>query len=105
MREINAVETIRELIHEDRYIITLHAKSRMDQRGISTEDIITLIMNGEIIENYTDSKPCPSALIMGTVAGCYCHAVVALCRNHLRIITVYWPGEDEWIDARKRKSN
>ena len=77
----------------------------MDERDISTEDLVTLIMGGEIIENYSDSKPCPSALVMGTVAGRYCHAVVAVCRNHLRIVTVYWPGEDKWIDFRMRKAN
>jgi len=88
-----------------KYIITLHARDRMDQRGISTEDLANLIMNGDIIEAYPDSKPCPSALISGFVAGCNCHAVVGICKNHLRVITVYWPGEDKWIDHRMRRAN
>ena len=61
----------------------------MDERGVSSADLITFIMYGDIIEEYPDSEPCPSALILGTVAGCHCHAVVALCKNHARIITVY----------------
>jgi hypothetical protein len=46
-------------------------------------------MNGDIIEEYPYSEPCPSALILGSVANSHCHAVVALCKNHARIITVY----------------
>ena len=103
MRLIVSIDEIRELIKERRYITTLHARSRMDQRGISTEDLVNLITDGEIIEEYPDSEPCPSVLVTGFVAGYHCHAVVALCKNHLRIITVSWPSEDEWIDYRKRR--
>lgn len=99
------IEGIKALIRERKYIITLHAKKRMDERGVSSADLITFIMNGDIIEEYSDSEPCPSALILGIVAGYYCHAVVALCKNHARIITVYWPDDEKWIDYRTRKSN
>jgi hypothetical protein len=99
------IEDIKALIEERKYIITLHAKKRMDERGVSSADLITLIMNGDIIEEYPDSEPCPSALILGTVADCHCHAVVALCKNHARIITVYWSDEEKWIDHKTRKSN
>ena len=77
----------------------------MDERGIFTEDLVNLISQGEIIEEYPDSRPCPSALIMGIIAVKHCHAVIALCKNHLRIITVYWPDEDKWIRNRMRKAN
>jgi len=59
----------------------------MDERCIPTDDLITLIKHGEIIEDYSDSKPCPSALIMGKICEECCHAVVGICKNHLRIIT------------------
>ena len=29
----------------------------MDERGISTEDLVNLILDGSIIEDYPDSKP------------------------------------------------
>jgi len=99
------IEDIKALIEERKYVITLHAKKRMDERGVSSADLITFIMNGDIIEEYPDSEPCPSALILGTVVDCHCHAVVALCKNHARIITVYWPDEEKWIDHKTRKSN
>lgn len=99
------IEDIKLLVEERKYIITLHARKRMDERGVSTEGLVNLISEGEIIEEYYDSKPCPSFLIFGSVEGDYCHAVVALCKNHLRIITVYWPGEDKWINQRIRKTD
>jgi hypothetical protein len=83
------IRQIRKLINERKYIVTMHARTRMDERGIFTEDLVNLISQGEIIEEYPDSRPCPSALIMGIIAGKHCHAVIALCKNHLRIITVY----------------
>ncbi len=105
MGAISHIDVIKTLICEGRYIITLHARARMDERNIPMDDLITLIKDGEIIEDYQDSKPCPSAPIMGVLGGQCCHAVVAICRNHLRIVTVYWPGDDKWIDGKKRKAN
>jgi hypothetical protein len=99
------INHIRTLINERKYIVTLHARTRMDEKGIFTEDLVNLISEGEIIEEYPESRPCPSVLMMGIVAGNYCHVVTALCKNHLRIITVYWPDEDKWIDHRMRKAN
>ncbi|WP_394356784.1 DUF4258 domain-containing protein [Candidatus Methanocrinis alkalitolerans] len=75
----------------------------MDERGIYTDDLVNLILDGSIIEDYPDSKPCPSALITGAVGLRYCHVVVALCENHLRIVTVYWPEDKEWMDHTTRR--
>jgi hypothetical protein len=97
------IDEIKKHILLDNYIITFHAHRRMDERGISTEDLVNLILDGSIIENYPDSRPCPSALIAGRAGLRYCHAVVALCENHLRIITVYWPEDGEWKDNMTRR--
>jgi hypothetical protein len=99
------IEEIKKHILLDNYIITFHARTRMDERGISTDDLVNLILNGCIIEDYPDSQPCPSALITGIAGWRYCHAVVALCENHLRIVTVYWPEDEEWIDHMTRRRN
>lgn len=74
----------------------------MFERGISLDDLINLIIDGEIIEDYPDDEPCPSVLMMNYVSELGCHAVVAICKYRLRIVTVYWASEDEWIDCRKR---
>lgn len=99
------IEVIREHILLDNYIITFHAHKRMDERGISTDDLVNLILDGCIIEDYPDSEPCPSALIAGIAGWRHCHAVIALCENHLRIVTVYWPEDEEWIDHMTRRKS
>ncbi|VVB69173.1 Uncharacterised protein [uncultured archaeon] len=99
------IEDIKKHIVLENYIITFHAHRRMDERSISTDDLVNLILDGSIIEDYPNSKPCPSALITGIVGMRHCHAVVALCENHLRVITVYWPEDEKWTDDMTRRRN
>lgn len=44
------IESIRRLVIEGQYEITVHARERMAERGVSTEDLISLIINGEIAD-------------------------------------------------------
>lgn len=89
---------LKELLSEDAFIISNHARSRMFQRNISTEDIIEVILRGQIIEDYPDDEPCPSALFFAYCEDKPCHVVAAECEDHIRIITVYVPENDKWID-------
>jgi hypothetical protein len=59
------------------------------------------ILNGEIIEEYEDDKPCPSVLVLGFVRGVVYHVVV----RNVKVITVYIPDERRWIDYRVRRKN
>jgi len=99
------IDDVKKEILKDNYIITFHARRRMDERCIYTDDLVNLILDGSIIEDYSDSKPCPSALITGIVGWRHCHVVVALCENHLRIVIVYWPEDKEWIDHMTRRES
>jgi hypothetical protein len=40
------IRQIRKLINERKYIITIHSRTRMDERGIFTEDLVNLISQG-----------------------------------------------------------
>lgn len=75
----------------------------MFQRNISTDNIRQIVDHGEIIETYPDDEPCPSALLLGFPGGDPCHVVLAQCDDHARVITVYFPEKDKWIDYRIRK--
>lgn len=94
---------IKRLCNQQKIYITQHAWDSMEKRNITSNEIIGVIMNGEIIEEYFDDKPCPSCLIFGLVRSRPLHAVVALCKNHIRIITAYFPSPIEWIDSKIRK--
>lgn len=65
--------------------------------------MIKLIMTGDIIEKQLECNPCPKVLIVGQDrSGSLCHVSVAICKSLLKIITVYRPDEDKWIDGRVR---
>lgn len=87
----------------DQFFITNHARVRMFQRNITTDIVKEVVQNGEIIEEYPDDKPCPSALILGYWDNNPLHIVIAECEDHARIITVYHPEKEKWVDYKKRK--
>ena len=94
---------IQSFISSSNIFISNHAGARMFERGVSADDLITLITNGEIIEEYHDEYRCQAVLMLGRVRGIPHHIVVAICKDQLIIVTVYLPNEDEWIDNRRRK--
>jgi len=101
--EKNLHERIRVFISSDNIIISNHAGARMFERGVSADDLITLITKGEIIEEYLDDYRCPAVLILGQVSEIPHHVVVAVCKDCLIIVTVYVPDDDEWIESRWRR--
>ncbi|MCL2693643.1 MAG: DUF4258 domain-containing protein, partial [Oscillospiraceae bacterium] len=61
------------------------------------KDVITVIQNGEIIENYPTDYPFPSYLILGlTPKNNHMHTVCGVGDNKLWIITAYFPSPNEW---------
>jgi len=49
----------------------------MQNRGIKTDDLVDVLIHGEIIEEYADDKPYPSWLIYGDAFGRPIHIVCA----------------------------
>jgi hypothetical protein len=94
---------IAELIRKDGVLISHHARVRMFERNISTDDLLEMLASGEGIEEYPGDEPCPSALILGFINHAAYHVVTAICTDHLRIITVYIPEDGKWTDYRKRR--
>lgn len=87
-------------------IFRLHAIQRMFQRRISKVDVITVLMAGEIIENYPDDLPYPSRLIVGWAGARPLHVVAAYNASSGEeiIITVYEPEAGKWeADYKRRK--
>lgn len=96
-------EKIIPFLDERAVYISNHARIRMFERNISTSDIFLVLRNGEVIEEYNDDDPCPSFLILGFIRETPVHCVVAVCGDHLRIVTVYIPDNNQWIDYRARR--
>lgn len=100
------IEDLRILCTDDNILMTQHVHKRCRERGIKIDDIICCIMNGEIIENYPDDYPYPSALVMECKVGKPLHIVVGIGNDKLWIITAYYPDMKRWHkDYKTRKEN
>lgn len=101
---MGAIDEIRMLVLVGQFEVTVHARERMAEREVSTEDLISLIINGEIIEDYPDDFPYPSTLILGYILGSPFHVVAAKGSNLVKIVTVYRADEEIWLNQRTRKT-
>jgi len=97
------VAGIAGLVRKDAVLISHHARVRMFERNISTDDLLEVLQSGEIIEDYADDEPCPSALILGFITHTAYHVVVGFCTDHIRVITLYMPEDEKWIEYRTRR--
>lgn len=84
----------------DKIRFTQHALRRMFDRGISPEDVRTVVMTGDIIEEYPDDIPYPSVLVLGWARNRPRHAVVAwdVAGGECSVVTVYIPDAAMWND-------
>lgn len=97
------INIIRSKIQKEEYELTLHAIKRRIKRKISTEDIEHAILNGEIIEEYPEDRPFQSCLIAGVTKKNQPIHIVCAIAALVKIITVYIPEENEWINYKRRK--
>ena len=88
---------------------SMHSLKRMEERGISREDVISGILTGEIIEDYPlkdvySEKSLPSCLIMGVnVVGKCIHLVVGFNGIIILIISACYPDKKHWEDDLKTR--
>lgn len=83
-----------------------HAIIRMFERGITDEDIRSVLLLGEVIIEYSNDKPYPSRLILGWLNNNPVHVLTAENDDgDSVIITAYQPDPMLWEDDFKRKKS
>ena len=102
------MKTLSQIQHElaaGRFEFSRHAFRRVVERNISEQDIREAGENAEIIESYPQDKYSPSGLLLGfSRAGRALHLQVSFAESDAtKIITVYEPDPNEWIENRKRR--
>lgn len=82
-----------------------HAFERMFERAIAPDVIREVVSKGEIIANYPDDRPFPSALILGFDHARPIHVVVAhnAAASACYVVTVYVPDPTLWDAAFKQR--
>lgn len=85
-------------------IIKKHTYMRMKERNINIHEIEEAILSDEIIEQYQDDYPLPSALLLGKFnTNKPMHIVCAPSDLGLIIISVYSPSEKFWKKNWKKR--
>ena len=98
-------DTLKQAFRKKVYTLTVHASDRAVKRDIDDFEIEEAVIAGEIIEDYPDDKYGPSCLILGfTHENRPLHIQVSFADTPMvRIITLYEPDPEEWIEFRKRR--
>ena len=88
----------------DQFEFSQHAVDRMILRFITVRDVREAVGKGEVIEDYPDDKYGSSCLILGfTTSNRPLHIQASYpIRPLIKVITVYEPDPDEWIDYKVR---
>jgi hypothetical protein len=102
---MKSLREIRRQLADGQFEFSRHAFRRVIERNISEEEIRQAGAQAEIIEEYPDDKYSPSGLLLGfTTTGRALHFQVSFAESDLtKIVTIYDPDPDEWIDYRTRK--
>ena len=104
-RSIALIDEIREKFARDEFEFSRHALDQTVLRRISVGEIRDAVEHGELIEDYPNDKYGPSCLILGrTQAGRPLHVQCSYpSRPMIKVVTVYEPDPDRWVDFRLRK--
>ena len=100
------IEEICEKIRQRHYEFSKHAVDQSIIRDISVTELEDAMAGkSEVIEDYPDDKYGPSCLILGfTKAGRPLHIQCSYpSRPLIKIITLYQPDPELWIDFRVRR--
>ncbi|HRI02868.1 MAG TPA: DUF4258 domain-containing protein [Pyrinomonadaceae bacterium] len=100
------IDAIREKIAKGLYEFSKHAVDQTILRNISLDEFRESFANAIVIEDYPNDKYGPSCLVLGFTKNdrpIHVQCTYAT-RDLLKIITLYEPDEDLWIDFRERRA-
>jgi Domain of unknown function (DUF4258) len=102
---MNILGDIRTKVGDGQFEFSQHATDQSIVRHISVQEVREAITAGEIIEDYPDDKYGPSCLLLGFTST---HRPLHIqcsypSRPLVKIITLYEPDPERWIDLRTRR--
>ncbi|WKZ48623.1 MAG: DUF4258 domain-containing protein [Anaerolineales bacterium] len=102
---MKSLEQIRRQLVAGEFEFSRHALRRAVERNISESEIRDVAKSAELIEDYPQDKYSPSCLIFGlTKENRPLHIQVSYTDTEMvRIITLYEPDPEEWINNRERR--
>ncbi len=102
---MKSLSDIRRQLAVGEFEFSRHAFRRAVERNISKDEIREAGAKADVIEEYPDDKYSPSCLCVGFTAALQpLHFQVSYAESKLtKIITIYEPDPNEWIDYRRRR--
>jgi hypothetical protein len=102
---MSLIDGIRAKIATGEFELSQHALDQAILRNIDLDEVHESVARGEVIEDYPDDKYGPSCLVFGfTRAERPLHVQCSYpSRALVKIITVYEPDQERWIDYRTRR--
>jgi Domain of unknown function (DUF4258) len=99
------IAEIRSLLRQGNFEFSQHAFRRAAERNVSEDDLRKAGSKAELIEDYPEDKYSPSCLLLGfSKADRPLHMQVCYTDDRtLKIITMYEPKPEEWINYRVRR--
>jgi hypothetical protein len=85
------LDALRETVKQNRIEWRKHSLQRMFERDISRDNVINVLMYGDIIKEYPDDRPFPSVLFQKVVNKRHLHVVASYSKKEkfVYIITAY----------------
>jgi hypothetical protein len=96
------IERIKSKIATDDYVYTSHADLERKADDLTLGQVGTALLNGRILEQYSDTGRGESCLILGYAEDVPIHIVCGWRGQKVAIITVYIPKPPKFIDPKTR---
>lgn len=100
------INKLREAIKKNNFEWRKHTLIRLAERNISQDVVLKVILEGEVIEDYSKDRSFSSCLMFKVIEGKPLHVVVSLDEQNQKgcIITTYEPTLDKFeSDFKKRR--
>jgi hypothetical protein len=99
------IRELRTKIANGQFEFSQHAVDQSIIRHITVQEIREAVASGQILEDYPDDTYGPSCLLLGfTLSDRPLHILCSYpSRPLVKIVTLYEPDPDQWIDFRTRR--
>lgn len=97
------LERIQDCVRDGKFLVSAHADQEAADEEIDIAEIREAILNGEILERYSDTGRGPSCLIVGWAGKRPIHIVCGWRRGSVIIVTVYLPTPSKFVDPWTRR--
>lgn len=99
------IAVIQSSLRNNRFRLSLHAEIEAEADNLDVAEIVTAILDGEIIEDYPDTGRGISCLILGFAQEKPIHIVCGMRGDLVVIVTVYIPMPPKFSDPWTRSKD